>query len=114
MSAPIWARWPTRKRSRLLRPRLGVSATRLYFFFTPAAPGSHRDFMARRLPQCLNGQRRLTWPTSYISLWAWASCSRWLRTPIGPRGREGVMLDLALGAIVAAGLAGYLVYALLH
>ena len=34
--------------------------------------------------------------------------------PIGPRGREGAMLDLVLGAIVAAGLAIYLVYALLH
>jgi K+-transporting ATPase KdpF subunit len=34
--------------------------------------------------------------------------------PAGPRTREAQMLDLILGGAVAAGLALYLLYALLH
>ncbi|MBX9592631.1 MAG: K(+)-transporting ATPase subunit F [Hyphomonadaceae bacterium] len=34
--------------------------------------------------------------------------------PAGPRAREAPVIDLVLGAIVAAGLAAYLAYALLH
>jgi K+-transporting ATPase KdpF subunit len=34
--------------------------------------------------------------------------------PVGPQTREAAMLDLILGGVVAAGIALYLLYALLY